>query len=168
MEKIKIRINIKNSKSINIDLYPDIAPITVNNFVELIKKNYFDNLIFHRVIKGFMIQGGGMTEDMKEKTGAKEIKGEFKSNGFDKNNLSHEVGVISMARTMIKDSASSQFFIVTGNAKFLDGEYAAFGKVSDEESLRVALEIENVKTGSKNFHEDVPIEPIVIKNIELI
>ncbi|ASP27809.1 peptidyl-prolyl cis-trans isomerase [Spiroplasma corruscae] len=168
MKNTLIKINLNNNKSIKLELYPEIAPVTVDNFIKLIKENYFDNLIFHRVIKGFMIQGGGMFQDMSEKKGASEIVGEFKSNGWDKNTLSHDIGVISMARTMVKDSASSQFFIVSGNAKFLDGEYAAFGKVIDEESLQVVADIEKVETTSVNYYDDVPVYPIVIKSIEII
>ncbi|AKU79281.1 peptidylprolyl isomerase [Spiroplasma turonicum] len=163
----KIRINLENGKSMTFELFPDIAPLTCANFISLIEQNYFNGLIFHRVIKGFMIQGGGLFEDMSEKKGAKEIKGEFLSNGWE-NKLSHDKGVISMARTMVKDSASSQFFIVTGNAKFLDGEYAAFGKVADKDSLDIALEIEKVETNSSNFYDDVPVKPIIIKNIEIL
>jgi peptidyl-prolyl cis-trans isomerase B (cyclophilin B) len=111
------------------ELYPDIAPNTVNNFISLINSHYYDGIIFHRVIKGFMIQGGDP-----EGTGmggpGYTIKGEFRSNGF-KNDLRHTAGVLSMARTMIPDSAGSQFFVMHKDSPHLDGEYAAFGKVTE-------------------------------------
>ncbi len=111
------------------ELYPDIAPNTVNNFISLINSHYYDGIIFHRVIKGFMIQGGDP-----EGTGmggpGYSIKGEFRSNGF-KNDLRHTAGVLSMARTMIPDSAGSQFFVMHKDSPHLDGEYAAFGKVTE-------------------------------------
>ncbi|QEH61235.1 peptidyl-prolyl cis-trans isomerase B [Spiroplasma chinense] len=170
MNTIKIKFILEDGREMKADLYPDLAPISVENFVNLIKDKYFDGLIFHRVIKGFMIQGGGMTLDMNEKGGLQEIKGEFSINGWNKNamELSHVPGVLSMARTNVPDSATSQFFIVTGDAKFLDGQYASFGKLSDQASLDVALAIENVETTSKGFHDDVPVEPIIIKTVELI
>ncbi len=109
------------------ELYPEIAPITVDNFVTLIKKGFYDGLIFHRVIKGFMIQGGDPDGNGTGGPGYT-IKGEFASNGV-KNDLKHEPGVLSMARTMIPDSAGSQFFIMHKNSPHLDGDYAAFGRV---------------------------------------
>lgn len=122
-----VRIEMENGGVIDIELYPDVAPITVANFEKLVKEGFYDGLIFHRVIAGFMIQGGdplgtGMG-------GAKEkIKGEFAINGV-RNDLSHERGVISMARSQNPNSASSQFFICHADCSFLDGQYAAFGKV---------------------------------------
>lgn len=125
----KIKITMENGGEITAELYPDVAPITVENFVNLVKDGFYDGLIFHRVIPGFMIQGGDP-----EGTGmggpGHTIKGEFASNGFE-NNLKHERGVLSMARTMIPDSAGSQFFIMTADAPHLDGDYAAFGRVID-------------------------------------
>ena len=122
-----VKIEMENGDSIVIRLYPEVAPITVANFKELVSQNYYAGIIFHRVISGFMIQGGDPTG-----TGMggskKTIKGEFKSNGV-KNDLSHKRGVISMARTNIPNSASSQFFICHADATFLDGNYAAFGEV---------------------------------------
>ncbi|WP_339020962.1 peptidylprolyl isomerase [Spiroplasma endosymbiont of Atherix ibis] len=170
MKKIKIEIILEDERIMRADLYPELAPISVENFVNLIKKNYYNGLIFHRVIKGFMIQGGGMFSDLNQKENVDPIKGEFSINGWNKNTLalSHVPGVLSMARTNKMDSATSQFFIVTGDAKFLDGQYASFGKLSDEESLKVAFSIESVKTGIKDFYEDIPIEPIIIKSINLI
>ena len=123
-----VNIEMANGKNIKIELYPDVAPITVANFEKLVKEGFYDGLIFHRVISGFMIQGGDpMGTGM---GGAKEkIKGEFLANGVE-NNLSHTRGVISMARSNDPDSASSQFFIVQADSTYLDGQYAAFGKVT--------------------------------------
>ncbi|MCI9094254.1 MAG: peptidylprolyl isomerase [Coprobacillus sp.] len=160
MEKIKFEIEMKNGKIMKGELYPEIAPITVQNFIDLIQKNFYDGLIFHRVIPGFMIQGGGMDETMTPRE-TKAIKGEFKSNGIE-NSLLHTRGVLSMARTMIKDSASSQFFIMHEDAPHLDGDYAAFGKII--EGLDVVDEIVNV---SRDFR-DCPHTPIVIKTMRLL
>ena len=122
-----VTFHMKNGDEIQAELYPEIAPISVNNFISLINKKFYDGLIFHRVIKGFMIQGG-----CPEGTGmggpGYSIKGEFSQNGVE-NNLKHSEGVLSMARTMIPDSAGSQFFIMHKDAPHLDGQYAAFGKV---------------------------------------
>ena len=122
-----VTIEMENGKTIKVELYPNIAPNTVNNFISLIDNHYYDGIIFHRVIKGFMIQGG-----CPQGTGmggpGYSIKGEFNSNGFT-NNLRHERGVISMARTMMPNSAGSQFFIMHKNSPHLDGQYAGFGRV---------------------------------------
>ena len=122
-----VTFHMKNGDEIQAELYPEIAPISVNNFISLINKKFYDGLIFHRVIKGFMIQGG-----CPDGTGmggpGYSIKGEFSQNGVE-NNLKHTEGVLSMARTMIPDSAGSQFFIMHKDAPHLDGQYAAFGKV---------------------------------------
>ena len=122
-----VTFHMKNGDEIQAELYPEIAPISVNNFISLINKKFYDGLIFHRVIKGFMIQGG-----CPEGTGmggpGYSIKGEFSQNGVE-NNLKHTEGVLSMARTRIPDSAGSQFFIMHKDAPHLDGQYAAFGKV---------------------------------------
>ncbi len=124
-----VTINMEDGGIIKAELYPDIAPNSVNNFISLIKSGFYDGLIFHRVIRGFMIQGG-----CPEGTGmggpGYSIKGEFASNGF-ANNLKHTKGVLSMARAMNPNSAGSQFFIMHEDAPHLDGEYAAFGKVID-------------------------------------
>ena len=121
-------IEMENGKKIKIELYPEIAPITCANFEKLVKEGFYDGLIFHRVISGFMIQGGD--PEGTGMGGAKEnIKGEFAQNGVE-NNLSHTRGVISMARSNDPDSASSQFFIVQADSTHLDGQYAAFGKVT--------------------------------------
>ena len=160
METVKFEIEMENGKMMSGELYPDVAPITVKNFISLIEKNFYDGLIFHRVIPGFMIQGGGLDAQMKEKA-CPSIKCEFRSNGV-QNDLLHTRGVLSMARTMVKDSASSQFFIMHDVAPHLDGEYAAFGKIID--GLDVVDEIASAQT---NF-QDCPKTPIVIKTMRLI
>ena len=160
METVKFEIEMENGKMMSGELYPDVAPITVKNFISLIEKNFYDGLIFHRLIPGFMIQGGGLDAQMKEKA-CPSIKGEFRSNGV-QNDLLHTRGVLSMARTMVKDSASSQFFIMHDVAPHLDGEYAAFGKIID--GLDVVDEIASAQT---NF-QDCPKTPIVIKTMRLI
>ncbi len=134
-----VTIEMKDGGKIKIELYPEIAPNTVNNFIYLVKKGFYEDLIFHRVIKGFMIQGGCPNGTG---TGGPRycIKGEFTSNGF-KNDLKHKRGVISMARAMNPDSAGSQFFIMHADSPHLDGQYAAFGKVI--EGMDVVDEIAN-------------------------
>ena len=160
METVNIIIEMEDGSVMKGELYPDVAPITVENFLNLIDQDFFAGLIFHRVIPGFMIQGGGMDETMTPRE-TKAIKGEFKSNGIE-NSLLHTRGVLSMARTMIKDSASSQFFIMHEDAPHLDGDYAAFGKII--EGLDVVDEIVNV---SRDFR-DCPHTPIVIKTMRLL
>ena len=146
---------VENGKEIEAELYPEIAPITVENFVKLINEKFFDGLIFHRVIPGFMIQGGDPTGT--GMGGSKEnIKGEFLANGV-VNNLKHERGVLSMARTMDPNSASSQFFIMHETSPHLDGQYAAFGKVI--KGIETVDEIANCKTDFK----DKPLIPQKIK-----
>ncbi len=132
-----VTIEMENGGIMKAELYPEIAPNTVNNFVSLVKKGFYDGVIFHRVIPGFMIQGG---DPKGTGTGGPgyEIKGEFTMNGFP-NNLKHSRGVLSMARTMVPDSAGSQFFVMVENAPHLDGQYAAFGKVI--EGMEVADQI---------------------------
>ena len=159
-----ITIELENGYVIKAELYPDIAPITVKNFTKLIEDKFFDGLIFHRVIEGFMIQGGGYDKNMTSKK-ADSIKGEFASNGVD-NPLKHERGVLSMARTNKKDSASSQFFIMHKTSPHLDGEYAAFGKVT--EGMEFVDAIAAAKTTTyQNVMSDVPVDPIIIKTITL-
>lgn len=153
----EIVITMEDGGVIRAELYPNIAPKTVENFLSLVEKNFFDGLIFHRVIPGFMIQGGGYDAEMNHKD-AESIKGEFTANGF-KNDLKHTRGVLSMARTSFPNSASSQFFIMHEDAPHLDGQYAAFGKVT--EGMDVVDRIAGVKT---NF-TDSPLVPQVIKSI---
>ena len=137
-----VTIEMENGDIMKAELYPEIAPNTVNNFISLVKKGFYDGVIFHRVINGFMIQGGDPDGTGMGGPGY-EIKGEFSQNGF-KNDLKHSEGVLSMARTMIPDSAGSQFFIMHKAAPHLDGEYAAFGKVI--EGMDVVDKIASVKT----------------------
>ena len=122
-----VRIEMENGDVMRAELYPEIAPETVKNFTDLVEKGFYDGTIFHRVIPGFMIQGGDPTGTGTGGPGHS-IKGEFKANGFE-NNLKHERGVLSMARSMDPNSAGSQFFIMVANSPHLDGQYAAFGKV---------------------------------------
>lgn len=165
----KITIDLADGRAINLELFADKAPITVENFIKLVKENYFDGLCFHRCIQGFMIQGGGFTQNgigITEKRGAKSIKGEFRSNGV-KNDLHHDLGVISMARTNVPDSGSSQFFLCAADCAFLDGQYAAFGKTTDKESDDVITSISKVPTHSFGYFDDIPNTPVVIKTITL-
>ncbi|HOO49234.1 MAG: peptidylprolyl isomerase [Saccharofermentanaceae bacterium] len=152
-------ILMENGESIKCELYSDIAPISVENFVKLAKQGFYDGLIFHRVIPGFMIQGG-----CPDGTGmggpGYSIKGEFASNGV-KNDLKHKRGVLSMARSMMPNSAGSQFFIMHEDATHLDGDYAAFGMVI--EGMDVVDQIASVKTD----RSDKPLVPQVIKNISV-
>lgn len=178
---IKIAIKLTDGRQMIGELYPDIAPISVENFVNLIEKNFFDGLVFHRVISGFMIQGGGYDQTLYEgnfnSKETKAIKGEFTANGV-KNDLKHTRGVLSMARTSEPNSASSQFFIMHQDSPHLDGQYAAFGKIT--EGLDVVDAIANVQTtaltGKVLFNgaeyqqqmTDIPKNPIVIKTIDII
>ncbi|MBQ2669402.1 MAG: peptidylprolyl isomerase [Clostridia bacterium] len=157
---MNIEIEMENGGIIKAELYPDIAPITVENFASLIEQNFFDGLIFHRVIAGFMIQGGGYTADGAHKE-ADSIKGEFDKNGVP-NSLKHTRGVLSMARTMFPNSASSQFFIMHEDAPHLDGQYAAFGKVTD------GMDVVDEGADTPVDRNDKPIEDQIIKTIRLI
>lgn len=152
-----VTITMENGKEITMELYKDVAPNTVNNFVTLINEGYYDGTTFHRVIPGFMIQGGDPDGNGTGGPGYG-IPGEFTSNGFT-NDLSHERGIVSMARTQIPDSAGSQFFIVVADSDFLDGEYAAFGKVLT--GMDVVDEIVGVNRDSS----DKPTEAQVIKTM---
>ncbi len=142
---------MEDGKTITAELYPDIAPNTVNNFISLIKKGFYDGLIFHRVISGFMVQGG-CPLGQGYGNPAYSIKGEFKANGF-RNELRHTRGVLSMARSSDPNSAGSQFFIMHGDAPHLDGHYAAFGKVVS------GLETVDAIAGTKTDMDDKPITP---------
>lgn len=156
------KIQIKDYGIITAELYPEYAPNTVNNFIELSKKGFYNNLIFHRVIKDFVIQGGDPNGIGTGGPGYS-IKGEFANNGHEKNTLSHTEGVLSMARSVDNDSAGSQFFIVSGNATYLDGEYAGFGKVI--EGMDIVNAIENVDTDNNDKpKEDIVIESIIIED----
>ncbi len=153
-------LTMENGGVIKLELYPDVAPNTVNNFIALANSGFYDDLIFHRVIKGFMIQGG---DPAGVGTGGPgyTIKGEFSLNGFKQNTLKHSRGVISMARASHPDSAGSQFFIMHANASYLDGQYAAFGKVL--EGMEVVDEIASVPTD----YNDKPRKRQQIKNLRV-
>jgi len=152
-----VTIEMENGEVMKIELYPDIAPNTVNNFISLVNKGFYNGLIFHRVIPGFVIQGGDPEGNGMGGPGYC-IKGEFNSNGF-KNDLKHTRGVLSMARARDKNSAGSQFFIMIDDAPHLDGEYAAFGKVI--EGMEVADKIVSVKRD----RYDKPIEEQKMKSV---
>lgn len=152
-------IEMENGKKIKIELYPDIAPISCENFEKLVKSGFYDGLTFHRVIPGFMIQGGCPKGNGTGGPGWN-IKGEFSSNGV-KNDLKHTRGVLSMARSMMLDSAGSQFFIMHEDAPHLDGQYAAFGKVN--EGIEVVDEIAEVATD----YSDKPLEPQIMKKVTI-
>ncbi len=166
---IGFTIEMQDGSVMKGELYPDVAPKTVENFVKLCNENFYDGLIFHRVISGFMIQGGAFDEELYSgninQKSAASIKGEFAANGFE-NDLKHTRGVISMARTNEPNSASSQFFIMHKDNPSLDGNYAAFGKIT--EGLDVIDKIAAVETGKLNaMFDDVPTEPQVIKTIKI-
>ena len=154
-----VRIEMENGDVMRGELYPEIAPITVENFIKLVEDGFYDGLIFHRVIPGFMIQGG-CPEGRGTGGPGWTIKGEFAMNGV-KNDLKHERGVLSMARSMMPDSAGSQFFIMVADAPHLDGQYAAFGKI-----------IEGMEAADKIVQQprngmDKPNEPQVMKKVTI-
>lgn len=153
-----VTFEMENGKIFKAELYPDKAPNTVNNFLSLVNKGYYDGIIFHRVIAGFMIQGGDPKGTGMGGAGY-HIKGEFSANGFKGNDISHVRGVLSMARAMAPDSASSQFFVMHEDAEYLDGQYAGFGRVI--EGMDVVDEIANVKT---DWH-DKPYEEQKMKKV---
>jgi len=157
MQNPIVTFEMKNGDIMKAELYPEIAPNTVNNFISLIQKKYYDGLIFHRVIRGFMIQGGCPDGNGTGGPGY-DIKGEFAQNGF-ANDLKHTEGVLSMARAMHPDSAGSQFFIMHKKAPHLDGAYAAFGKLI--EGMDVVDKIADVRTD----YNDRPLEAQVIKSV---
>lgn len=166
MNTVKVLVEMENGENFTLELYPDYAPETVANFKKLVEEGFYDGLTFHRVVAGFMAQGGdpqgtGMG-------GSKDkIKGEFSANGFAQNTLSHERGVISMARSMDYNSASSQFFICYDDASFLDGQYAAFGKVIDGmDTVNNFLKVE--RTMNSMGEVAVPKTPIVMKHLSVI
>ena len=166
METTKVKVTMENGQTFVIELCPEQAPITCENFLGLVKEGFYNGLTFHRVIEDFMAQGGDP-----EGTGfggsSKTIKGEFARNGFKQNTLSHTRGVISMARSSDYDSASSQFFICYDDASFLDGSYAAFGMVTEGmEVVDGFLEVERRYNSSGELAS--PVEPIVIEKAEVI
>jgi len=156
-----------NFGTITLELFADKAPVTVENFLNYVKDGFYDGTIFHRVINGFMIQGGGMEPGMKEKAAKAPIKNEAD------NGLSNERGTIAMARTMEPHSASAQFFINVKDNKFLDHRsptpdgwgYAVFGRVVD--GMDVVDKIKEVQTGNAGFHQDVPVEDVILESAEI-
>ena len=165
MNNPKIKIVVRDFGERTAELYPDKAPKTVENFLGLVKSGFYSGLIFHRVISGFMIQGGGYNEAFGE-TDAPAIKGEFAANGFPQNDLKHTRGVLSMARTNNPNSASSQFFIMHQNAPYLDRQYAGFGAVI--EGIEIVDKIAAVPTGRMGWFDDVPRVPVIIEKMEVI
>ena len=155
-------MEMENGDKITIELYPEFAPETVENFLNLVREGFYNGLIFHRVIEGFMIQGGDPNGTGMGGPGY-HIKGEFSANGFKQNDLAHERGVLSMARAQHPNSAGSQFFVMHADADYLDGQYAAFGKVIEGMDVVDAIAAVQVNASSKPF-EDVKIISIdVIK-----
>lgn len=162
----RVAIEVQDFGTIELELYPNKAPITVANFEKLVKEGFYDGLTFHRIGKDFMIQGGDPKGDGSGGSD-KTIKGEFSQNGFTRNDIKHERGVISMARSSSNDSASSQFFIMHGDAPSLDGSYAAFGRVTS--GMDVVDAIANVKL--KNIGSDktgTPVKLVVISRMYMI
>lgn len=159
-EHPQVRITMEDDAVIELELYPEIAPLTVENFIKLVEEGFYDGLIFHRIIPDFMIQGGDPQGTGMGGPGYG-IKGEFSSNGVE-NNLKHERGVLSMARSQDYDSAGSQFFIMHKDSPFLDGEYAAFGKVIS--GIEVVDNIVNAERDSM----DKPLTDQVMKSVEMI
>ena len=156
-----VTIEMENGKKIVAELYPDIAPQSVRNFISLANAGFYNGLIFHRCIYGFMIQGG-----CPDGTGmggpGYEINGEFAANGFRQNDLLHDTGVLSMARTMAPNSAGSQFFVMVAPAPHLDGQYAAFGKITEGQD--VAIDISRVQRSMMN---DKPKKPVVMASVRV-
>lgn len=180
-DPVHIKIVLEDGREMKADLYPHVAPLSVENFVKLVNEKFYDGMIFHRCIDGFMIQGGGYDKTFYDgnfnQKETDSIKGEFKQNGVE-NNLKHTRGVLSMARTQAPDSASSQFFIMHKDTSSLDGQYAAFGELTD--GFDVLDEIASGETKDLNGKltyqgqeydqtmNDVPANPIVIKTIEIV
>ncbi len=165
-ENVKVLVEMENGGEFVLELYPEFAPQTVQNFVDLVTDGFYDGVGFHRVVDGFMAQGGDPEGTGMGGSGVN-IPGEFAANGFVQNTLSHTRGVISMARSQHPDSASSQFFICYDDASFLDGNYAAFGKVI--EGMDVVdgfLDVE--RTFNMSGEQASPVEPIVMKSVTII
>ena len=152
-----VTFTMENGDVMKAELYPEIAPASVNNFISMIQKNFYDGLIFHRVIRGFMIKGGYATGTGCGGPGYS-IKGEFSQNGF-KNDLKHTEGVLSMARSMMPDSAGSQFFIMHKNSPHLDGSYAAFGKIIE------GMDVVNKIAETATDYNDRPLEDQRMKTV---
>ena len=159
--KHHVEIEVQDYGTIAVELDGDAAPITVDNFLKLAKEGFYDGLTFHRVIPGFMIQGGCPNGNGMGGPGY-EINGEFAGNGFRQNDLIHETGVLSMARTMAPNSAGSQFFVMVAPAPHLDGQYAAFGKITEGQD--VAIDISRVQ---RNMMNDMPKKPVVMATVRV-
>ncbi len=165
-ENVKVAVEMENGGEFVLELYPEYAPQTVQNFVDLVTDGFYDGVGFHRVVEGFMAQGGDPEGTGMGGSGV-EIPGEFASNGFTQNTLSHTRGVISMARSQDPDSASSQFFICYDDASFLDGNYAAFGKVI--EGMEVVDAFLDVERSYNSMGELAsPVEPITMKKVTIV
>ncbi len=168
-DNLYAQIILNNNDKINLKLDYNNAPKTVDNFIKLCEEEFYNDMIFHRIISGFMIQGGGfyLKDDKPVNKSASKIVGEFSENGHI-NKIKHELGVISMARATDPDSASSQFFICSAKTSSLDGKYAAFGKATDQKSLEVIVKISHVETYYYNdYFQDYPVKPVIIKTIKL-
>ena len=166
MQNPIVTFEMENGKTFKAELYPDKAPNTVNNFLSLVNQGYYNGLIFHRVIAGFMIQGGDPTGTGTGGPGY-HIQGEFSSNGFKQNDISHERGVLSMARAQHPDSAGSQFFVMHEDAYYLDGQYAAFGKVV--EGMETVDSIAETKTDwSDRPYEEQKIKTVTAETFGVI
>ena len=162
----EIRIEMENGGVIVLELYPEYAPKTVENFVKLVNEGFYDGLTFHRIVDGFMAQGGD-PRDAGVDRHAESITGEFSSNGFAQNTLSHKKGVISVARASDPNSGSSQFFIMLEDGDFLDGDYAAFGKVI--EGMSVVEDFQKLERTTNSMGETaVPVVPVVMKKVTVV
>ncbi len=165
-ENVKVAVEMENGGEFVLELYPEYAPQTVQNFVDLVTDGFYDGVGFHRVVEGFMAQGGDPEGTGMGGSGV-EIPGEFAANGFAQNTLSHTRGVISMARSQNPDSASSQFFICYDDASFLDGNYAAFGKVI--EGMEVVDAFLDVERSYNSMGELAsPVDPITMKKVTIV
>ncbi len=166
MENTKVKVKMEKGGEFIIELYPEFAPQTVENFIGLVEEGFYDGVCFHRIVDGFMAQGGDPDGTGMGGSGIN-IKGEFLANGFPQNTLSHERGVISMARSMDPDSASSQFFICYDDATFLDGQYAAFGKVI--EGMDVVDGFLDVPRKPNSMGEMAsPTVPVVMEEVTIV
>lgn len=162
-----IRLTLTDGDEIELEIYPDLAPETVKQFKKLCRNGFYEGTVFHRVIEGFMIQGGGYDSEYNLKRCRDTIKGEFKENGF-RNDLSHKRGVISMARTADPDSATSQFFIVHEDSEYLDGKYAAFGRVTSGMEVVDKIATSPIMNNPPAGLQDVTQEKFVIERAEIL
>lgn len=171
-ENVYVQICLSTEDVINLELYHDKAPATVENFVKLAKSGYYEGTFFHRIINGFMIQGGGFyinnENQIVQKDNVDPIFGEFKNNGFYQNDLLHTLGTISMARASDPNSATSQFFLCSSEPSYLNSDYAAFGHTTDDASNDVILKIAAMSTITLSYYfQDFPVSPVIIKEIKI-